>query len=103
MQPVKRYTPELDWSACCYESDAPYILMEEEFLGECVDYSEYEALHKANKYLVDINEQLFDDVKKLQKDAGALQAKIDELMLEFVPNEMTPDQLRKYSEHQRPV
>lgn len=100
---VKRYSPIVDWNGCYYEGDEPSAIMEEFVAGDWVEYSEYEALHKANKYLVDINEQLFDDVKKLQKDAAALQAKIDELMLEFTPDEMTPDQLRKYSEHQRPI
>jgi hypothetical protein len=75
MQSVKRYSPTLDWAGCYYECDQPDAVM-----YEC-KYGDYVAL----------------------RDYEALQAKIDELMLEFTPDEMTPDQLRKYSEHQRPV
>lgn len=32
-----------------------------------------------------------------------LQSRIDELMLEYCPNEMTKDQLDNWAEHQRPV
>lgn len=100
---VTRYSPTLDWGACYYEGDEPSASMEESLYGEWVEYSEYQALHNANKYLVDINEQLFSDIKQLQKESDALQAKLDALMLEFTPDEMTQDQLRKYSEHQRPI
>lgn len=100
---IKRYTPELDWTGCYYEGDTPYTSMEESQFGDWVAYSQYEALHKANLHLVDINNQAIGDIKELQSRLGALQAKIDELMLEFTPDEMTPDQLHKYSEHQRPV
>ena len=31
------------------------------------------------------------------------QAKIDELMLEYCPDEMTPEQLKEYEAHQKPL
>lgn len=34
--------------------------------------------------------------------AAPLQYKIDELMLEYCPNEMTEEQLENYEKHQRP-
>ena len=37
------------------------------------------------------------------RDYQALEAKLDAFMLEYEPESMTPDQLRKWSEHQRPV
>lgn len=33
----------------------------------------------------------------------ALQAKLDRLMLEYCPEEMTPEQLATWAKHQRPV
>lgn len=39
----------------------------------------------------------------LEQQLGAAQAKIDELMLEYCPNEMTQEQLDEYAKHQKPV
>ena len=72
---IKCYSPTLDWGCCYYEGDQPDAVMQEVRHGEWVALSDYEAL----------------------------QAKLEALMLEFTPNEMTPDQLRKWSEHQRLV
>jgi hypothetical protein len=38
-----------------------------------------------------------------QRDAGAKQAEIDRLMLEFCPDEMTEQQLANWAAHQKPV
>lgn len=39
----------------------------------------------------------------LEKKCDALQAKIDALMLEYCPDEMTPEQIEEWGKHQRPV
>lgn len=57
----------------CY--DEPHAVMTHVTNGMWVKYSDYEAL----------------------------KSKLDAFMLEHAPKEMTPDQLRKYSEHQRSV
>jgi hypothetical protein len=38
--------------------------------------------------------------KELRKDAASKQAKIDALMLEYCPDEMTPEQLGEWEKHQ---
>jgi len=38
-----------------------------------------------------------------QNDCAALQAKIDRLMLEYCPDEMTPEQIENWGKHQRAV
>ncbi len=40
------------------------------------------------------------EAEKLRKDNGALQATIDALMLEYCPEEMTPEQLAEYERSQ---
>ena len=37
------------------------------------------------------------------RDANALQAKIDHLMLEYCPEEMTPEQIENWRKHQHPA
>jgi len=45
-----------------------------------------------------------DFARAIEAEVSApLQAKIDELMLEFCPNEMTPEQLAEWGRNQRPV
>lgn len=39
----------------------------------------------------------------LTKQLAAAQARIDELMLEYCPNEMTEEQLAEYARHQVPI
>ena len=43
------------------------------------------------------------EVAKLKEKADALQAKIDMLMLEYCPEEMTEEQKREWARHQVPV
>ena len=47
--------------------------------------------------------QLADHIADLEQDKGALQAKIDSLMLEFCPDEMTEEQFKNWSKHQVPA
>lgn len=42
-------------------------------------------------------------IDELQRLCDAKQAKIDALMLEFCPEEMTPEQVKTWGEHQRAV
>lgn len=39
-------------------------------------------------------------INELRREVGAKQARIDELMLEYCPDEMTPEQLEEYSNAQ---
>lgn len=41
--------------------------------------------------------------ERLEKRVAAQQAKIDALMLEHCPDEMTPEQIEEWGRHQRPV
>ena len=57
-----------------------------------------------------MSDQLFDEwnaacnrVCELERELSAAQARIDELMLEYCPNEMTAEQLSEYARHQVPV
>ena len=42
----------------------------------------------------------WEDVEALVKKNAALQAKIDELMLEYCPDEMTPEQIAEWERNQ---
>ena len=42
-------------------------------------------------------------LRQLQEESAAKQAHIDRLMLEYCPDEMTPEQLAEWGRHQRPV
>lgn len=42
-------------------------------------------------------------VAALERDVARAQARIDALMLEYCPDEMTPEQVAEWSRHQRPV
>ena len=44
----------------------------------------------------------WEDVESLVKKNAALQAKIDELMLEYCPDEMTPEQIAEWERNQSP-
>ena len=46
---------------------------------------------------------LLDALDKAEKDADYKQSQIDTLMLEYCPNEMTPEQLSRWEECQRPA
>ena len=43
------------------------------------------------------------DNDALRRKLAAAQAKIDALMLEYCPNEMTPEQIKEWGKHQVPV
>lgn len=43
------------------------------------------------------------EAKKWREIAEARQAQIDRLMLEYCPDEMTPEQIAEWSKHQRPA
>lgn len=45
----------------------------------------------------------YREMERLQKEVGAKQAEIDRLMLEFCPNEMTPEQIEEWGRRQRMV
>jgi hypothetical protein len=45
--------------------------------------------------VIPILQQLIDDL-------DAAQAKLDKLMLEYEPSSLTPEQLQRWSQHQRP-
>ena len=42
-------------------------------------------------------------IEKLVAERDALQAKVDALMLEYCPDEMTPEQVEEWAKHQVPV
>ena len=46
---------------------------------------------------------LCDLIESLRQQLSAAQAKIDELMLEYCPEEMTNEQIAEYEKHQRPA
>ena len=43
------------------------------------------------------------EVARLERELLAKQALIDRLMLEYCPDEMTPEQLTEWAKHQRPA
>ena len=100
---VQRYNPKLDWSDCYYEGDPPSATMEECICGAWVSLADYQAMHKANLYLVDINNQAIDDIKELQRRNSVLLTLIQSLTSKSNDVEVVLDQLCKYSEHQRNV
>lgn len=44
-----------------------------------------------------------DEIARLTAEIGRLQARIDELMLEYCPDEMTDEQRAEWARHQRSV
>ena len=50
-----------------------------------------------------INVELQAEVERLRAQVAALQARVDALMLEFCPDEMTEEQKETWARHQRPV
>jgi len=48
-------------------------------------------------------ERRYDGYLALEQQLAAKQAEIDELMLEYCPNEMTEEQLAEYARHQVPI
>ncbi len=59
-----------------------------------------------HKYTIDCttNEyNLHEDILCLKEDLEEKQAKIDSLMLEYCPNEMTKAQKDNWAKHQKPV
>lgn len=46
---------------------------------------------------------LADRVEAVERDAASKQARIDALMLEYCPEEMTPDQREEWARHQKPA
>jgi uncharacterized protein involved in exopolysaccharide biosynthesis len=49
------------------------------------------------------NHTLNEKYESLRQQLSAAQAKIDELMLEYCPEEMTNEQIAEYEKHQRPA
>lgn len=47
--------------------------------------------------------EMLRTIPALEAERDALQAKLDRLMLEYCPEEMTPEQLANWAKHQRPV
>ena len=63
-------------------------------------------------YILDINtievnrgniNELLAELDKARKSDSAKQAKIDALMFEYCPEDMTTEQIDEWAEHQRPV
>lgn len=48
------------------------------------------------------NEFAVSEIRRLVKLNNSLQAKIDALMLEYCPEEMTPEQIKNWEKHQKP-
>lgn len=46
-------------------------------------------------------EKLKAEIEQLKKDKNHLQFKVDSLMMEFCPDEMTDEQIRIWEEHQQ--
>lgn len=46
---------------------------------------------------------VFGEVVQLRIELAAAQAKIDELMIEFCPEDITPERWVEYQKHQKPV
>lgn len=49
------------------------------------------------------NLRLRVELAECKRDAASKQAKIDELMLEFCPDEMTDEQITEWAKHQVPA
>ena len=79
---VDKYHAFIDLSDCYYEGDMPSTIMEVCSYGSYVHESDYDALLAAYK---------------------ALQAKLDAFMLEHEPNAMSPEQIQRWSAHQKPL
>lgn len=60
-------------------------------LSDCFRAGVQWAIREFNKDIIEFN-----------KEKGALQAKIDQLMLEFCPEEMTQEQIENWEKHQKP-
>ena len=52
---------------------------------------------------LEVNAQKDCDVLNLRRKNAALQARIDALMLEYCPDEMTEEQSKRWALYQRPV
>jgi hypothetical protein len=65
------------------------------------------SCRKCGKSKEEIWKQRYNDAKEtiltLQKEKEALQAKIDSLMLEYCPDEMTEEQFENWGKRQVPV
>lgn len=53
----------------------------------------------ALQYIAELERSISEE----QRRCEALQAKVDALMLEYCPDEMTPEQTAEWARHQRPV
>ncbi len=63
----------------------------------------YDACDRKNKLSGQANMKLMNEFMEVVKELNAAQAKIDSLMLEYCPDEMTRTQLAEYEKHQKPV
>ena len=60
--------------------------------------NDYCSKHKPKPFKT--KEELWDEIQSLTTQLEAKQAKIDELMLEYCPDEMTEEQLDEWGKHQ---
>ena len=60
---------------------------------------EYQYIEQQEKELTDLRARL----EKAERDAASKQARIDEMMLEYCPDEMTHEQKEGWGKHQVPV
>lgn len=67
----------------------------DDILEEAFDL--YEEAIQEKEDLIGFQEQVID---KLRKEKNVLQYKIDQLMLEFCPEEMTQEQIENWEQHQ---
>lgn len=84
------------------EIERPYVEMLDALTAKLAE-SELEfnqcssMLNNAERGIEELEQQLAE----AQKDAGAKQAQIDRLMLEYCPDEMTVEQVAAWGNHQR--
>ena len=54
-------------------------------------------------FIHDLADAAADEIDALEAEIATLQCKIDELMLEYCPDEMTEEQKVEWARHQQPV
>lgn len=64
---------------------------------------ERDELLVENERLLAANRDCIDHFNAAMEDLAAAQAKIDSLMLEYCPDEMTPEQIENWGKHQKAV
>lgn len=85
--------------------DAIVRKMNEAGYEQCV--ISYKSHYKNANYIAAANpkviRELLDYIETLEKDAAHKQARIDALMLEFCPEEMSKEQVAEWAKHQVPA